>query len=78
MEPTTKASGAKWIWPVVAIIVILLIVMFASKQKTEAPVENTPTVSGENMSNSELEAEIEASMKLEDEAFMSEIDKEFE
>ena len=78
MEPTTKTNGSKWIMVVVAIIVVLLIIMVASKKKTEAPVENAPQVSGADMNNSELQAEIEASMKFEDEAFMSEIDKEFQ
>ena len=77
MEPTTKSNGSKWIMAIVAIIVILLIVMVMSNKKTEAPVEQ-PTVSGANMDNSALEAEIEASMNFETETSMSEMDTVFE
>lgn len=79
MEPTMNTAPAKSskliIW-IIVVIVIIVGIMLAMKNRTEAPVsENTL---GENPTNSQLQASVGDALNVDNEASLKEIDQEFQ
>lgn len=73
---TAPAKSSKLIIWIIVVIVIIVGIMLAMKNRTEAPVsENTL---GENPTNSQLQASVGDALNVDNEASLKEIDQEFQ
>ncbi len=70
---TGSGKSSKTIIWVIIIIIVLIGVMLAMRNKSEAPV----TESGAGMSNSQLQAEVDGAINFDNEASLKAIDQEF-